>query len=1190
MSQDHSARLAFSSIAVTGAATLYERAASLSSLDSSTAGWIAFIAFSVDQPGTLSFGDAWSEYPGDPRLGRNGGSFVISSERPADPAAYLEAVLKRVAELNRRAGFAYRYLFWGDPASPATTIATVAFVTTDVGKPGQVVGGSTTIATRNVGVVIANSAHIDGDVATSSIRFAANGSADIVLLASKYAPRTIDTLDTDVMVALDGPNPGTLAFGMTLSVATDPRQDDFTLLDVGLKYFTERGGRIKSLRYPVFGPTVDGSTVPFDVSYDPLRPLDHGRTCFTFRHGIEEDGSGQGDCEAMESALRDEFVHAVQLVPQRGASQLVLQEDRVSIGSGTAAQRDFYYMVPAGPFKLRSGGSTPPATRMMCGMSPLESVVFDPPGSILTFHPDGLAFSPLLADATGSSDAPRLTDRYRTAWATVTARTSEPVGPAPTYLSQATGAALYGHGENPDVPYLEHRETPAAVLRDSSVTGSFPIAAYSRLILGGHPDGFTAEDTARLERDVLSVERRARIQIAGSRPTRDTVASPSLNTDGPSTVMTPQGFVVELDGDGGWQRLHLAQTLSLPDPERGSPTTKALSLESVDDVLRGAFQANQQFLVITEPKLPWKLAPEMDGVVAANNPATTVFANELRPQGWPFRIRVGGATDPGDYRNVLIFKFCDGSIEDRIDDVARWTAAEEFNSDPAELASWLRAYIDSAKQLAAGPDSAYFSRFVDAVTSPTWRGILALRVDVDASALPPELRGLAAGIDLDAFNAHHLGIDLSFVDTSGGGLVAHGSSSLFATVFYEDPAYAAGLAGGANPDLPIPVPGNGDYAFRVLSLKTLFVNAEIAAFASKSQVTLNRIFGDLVGGLTLGGQPAPSNSLVLYGTYEDHDGVGVYSFGTDADARFLLVSNLWRGIQTVRATFSTLRSPISGTVLSRFSFRGFLDFARVFTDDGTTRTPFDLLSFGGDGNKVSPSGTGLPFSEMHLDMSFDTSSPATPSFAFEIDQMGFAPTTEQARPDSLYARLPLALTGITSGTSAPSDLGYLSVNALGLPTEPLGDEWFGLTYSLGLGNPGALASPGAFTARLLLAWAPLSQGNGYRLALGLTLPGSSGTARAFSLQGVIKVTVDRILLYRDPASATFVLRLTNVALSLLGVSLPPGTSTALIIFGNPDPGQRDTVGWYAAVNREKKPKPPTLAAMPRSGDDSIGEG
>lgn len=1134
--------------------------------------WLAFAVLQTDQPDTLALADAWGNYLGNPSKQDNGGLFIVGSAAPPDPSAYLQALVKAVAALNAgMGGWAYRYLFVGDPtsATPGACPGRLPFSTTSASGPGTV-QRTTTIALNTVGIQIGQGVQIFFDPGVTGLRLHQLGAATIQLVANKYNPSNISTLTSDVTLPFEGALPGAFGFTMTLAYSSQPGNDDFTRLDAGIKYFAARGGRILSQRYPLFGPPIDGKPVPMQVHLDPLHPLDGSRSAFIFA------GDGTA-CVPMESALRDGCLHPVRLVPQPGASRLVFQRDRVTFKASDQTQVDSFFLAPAGPFGLAAGVSTPPAAEMMGGFSPIETISFDPPGSVIRFFPDQPGFSPLLSDGADASDA-RLTSAYTTAWATVDA--ADPVKGAPLYYSQPQGAPLYAQGAGAgNAPiYLEHQAVPACALTDAMGDAAFPLVPYASLALGAHPDGFTSDDVRDLEIHAIAVERHARIQAHGGPASAGVVPGPSAAPlpPIPSRVTTPQGFLVDLGSDGSWKRVHLAQTVWSPDPAKVAPTTTTLALDTVDDTLRGAFQTNQQMLVVTNPKAPWTLAPTSDA------PTGTQFEDSLAPQGWPFNIAVGTGSNPGDYRNVLIFKFCSGALEQRIADPTTWTAADQFNDDPGDLSAWLATYIDQAKQLAQGPDSAYFARFVQAVTDPAWQGILALRTDVDASALPQDLRGLTAGIDLSLFNAHHLGVDISFVQPDGSGsLSADGNSSVFATVYYVDPTYAAGLAQGAPPELPVPVPGTNPFAFRVLTLKALFDNAALTAFSSKLQITLNQLFSENVSLLTLDGVRAPSNSLVLDGTYENHDGVATYVFGTHADARFLLVSNLWRGVEITGASFAVEQAPVSGTVVSRFAFDGYLDFAMLQTADSGGTDDYDLLSFGGTGTSTDPAGTGLPFGNLHVDMQFDTASPNTPSFAFRIDQITFAPSVGNSRDGSFYGRMPVTLTGLINGTGGIADRGYLPVDLPNLPTMPLGDSWIGLTYTLDLGTAGALAAKAGFTANMLVAWGPRSQGSGVRVAVGLALPGASPTSRALSLQSVLKLTIDRILLYRDKTADTFVLRLSNLLLSLLGVKLPPGTSTAFILFGNPEPGQRDAIAWYAALNREKKPTPtPTPPPAP----------
>ena len=73
---------------------------------------------------------------------------------------------------------------------------------------------------------------------------------------------------------------------------------------------------------------------------------------------------------------------------------------------------------------------------------------------------------------------------------------------------------------------------------------------------------------------------------------------------------------------------------------------------------------------------------------------------------------------------------------------------------------------------------------------------------------------------------------------------------------------------------------------------------------------------------------------------------------------------------------------------------------------------------------------------------------------------------------------------------------------------------------------------------------------------------STATQPEFSLPAI---TLDRYFL---GAPRTYTLRLRDFALRLLGLSFPSGHND-IVLFGNPDQGSTDKVGWYAAYSREK---------------------
>src|SRR5690606_20225651 len=106
---------------------------------------------------------------------------------------------------------------------------------------------------------------------------------------------------------------------------------------------------------------------------------------------------------------------------------------------------------------------------------------------------------------------------------------------------------------------------------------------------------------------------------------------------------TPQGLLATVPQFGlDWQSVLLAKSQS-----KGMD----YNLEFADGVtkeLRDALQSNQLFMVATEA------AP------------LGTFLNKITIADWPFTINVGKGSDKGNFGNIVIFKFAEGSIEERV--------------------------------------------------------------------------------------------------------------------------------------------------------------------------------------------------------------------------------------------------------------------------------------------------------------------------------------------------------------------------------------------------------------------------------------------------------------------------------------------------------------------------------------------
>jgi len=1167
--------------------------------------YLYFIAFDPDAPTPLSLQDSWEKYPGNPIGQKNGGTYVFTKALPG--SGFLGRLIAYIQTFNRQFNFAYRYFFWiAAPNSAALDAQWCAFVTQ--GEPGNVTGSlvkAAALSLRNLYLVMEAQVRLTPNFDKAYFEFSKNILALIWLENREIAPVTIGEFGSSATLLLDD-LAGGFRYNLTMVANNGPNPDDFTRLMVGLKYFYTRDSRTVSQLYPIFGGPLDQKPLAFLAGFDPLHALAHDRTYFTFS---TPEGSTPSP---LEVRYRTDFGQKLSLQPASGISKLVLQPDRVTVQDPHKPQIEAYHVAPSGPFEVNVINPSPAEVQnlpqLICGLSGLETVSFSKPqlsgapavqpGDIVTFHPDQPAqasqfpYQDVSLDSSSGdpinckAPRPAITRDLTTSWLTITKPPG--TGRDPVYYAQPDGSSLYAIGKgtgqfNP--AYLGYFQPVTALLKSAEWKDSFPLAPYA--LTKVDPNGFdvfSPEDVRNFEFQILAPQRRAVIQKLPQNPAEIQLTTTARGDADVTPGTTLQGLLADVNSDGSWARLLLA---SLKEPE-----AYALQFRNLNPTLQAAFQTNQMFLVVTQPDPCWKLSQSPAGFTCDQQ---TTFDNFVKLESWPFQINTGFGNVLGDYRNVLIFKFCDGKLSDRVKNPRKWTNPCAFNSqEPGNLdavSQWLQDYIRDARMNAAqGSDAAYFQHFIDIVDSPGWQGILALRVTVNLTEFPRELQGLLAGIDLNNFSAHHLGIELAYIKDQEGVLQPEGNSSLFGLIYYIDPAFREQLAAEGSPMMPVLASSDADYDFKVLTLKVLFANSEIKDFASKTQITLNKLFDDLTSHVTTGEGPAISNSIVLDGSYENHDGQGVYVFNTTTVNKFWLDSNLWNYVEFVKAQFSTLNNQTSAAndVQARFTFWGFLNFQE--------QKGFDAISFGSEtGQAETDLHQGLSFSNLFLEMAFNVETPSQVTYGLTTDQITFSPAQSTARRDSLYQHFPINIIGMLRGTAEklPAQQGYLKVTTNQLRSTPLAVAWYGFAFDLNMGTPGALAASVGFSSQLFIGWSPGSSGEAYRTFIGIKLPGAGGgEAKTFSLQGVLRLTIQAIQLFKTvgpDGGPAYMLRLTNILLSILGISFPPGTSTLFFLFGDPRAGSaRNSLGWYAAVNRE--PKPPLAIEAPRLPPPTVSAG
>jgi len=542
---------------------------------------------------------------------------------------------------------------------------------------------------------------------------------------------------------------------------------------------------------------------------------------------------------------------------------------------------------------------------------------------------------------------------------------------------------------------------------------------------------------------------------------------------------------------------------------------------------------------------------------------------ELVIEGWRFRLSPSLWRDQLSNPPVLIVKYSSGSLYDFVQNTDAWAWPEVASLGGSITATkeLLNDILDSAiAEVAAQGSASNLAGFVtDIALNPSWTGVLMFNANVPFSSVPPELAGLAAGIEADQFRAHHVGISVTPVklDESNRSL-AQAASSIFGLINYSQLEDIAHI--------------DADFGFKVLLLQVLFVNTAIADFAGRIELFINRLFGEQV---TLY-DSEHYNNLILNGSYQRQGGTGHYVFATDAVSTFgsdaagkggsssqvVLLSTEIDQAQFVTASRDTSSD---STVHNRFLLQGKLRFA------GLNR--FDAFSFGPtlDRNGVRVADGYLVFSSVSVDMDVPINAPDEPVFRFNLDEISFDPATSQARASSFFQRFPLQVAGLVQGTAGepPRQLGYLPLTTP-LTQPGLAGPWFGLLLALDLGTLGALSSAPALTATLLAAWSPA--GDQHQVNIGLKLPGVESARSLLPIQGVLDLGFAAIELTADGATASppdpaYVLRFRNFYLRFLGWKFPPGQNT-IALFGNPEAASqsiatdRGALGWYAAYAKE----------------------
>ncbi|SDG68504.1 hypothetical protein [Paraburkholderia phenazinium] len=1153
--------------------------------EAGSVGWAGYlVTASVSLPATIGLTDSLS--------GPYNGAYIFCVDRPAildtDPAGFAEqlsAYIKSSITANRA-------FFWLQ-SSTAPYFGTFANYGFQFGQ-----SFNNYVVNTNMNAVLG--ANLIFNVQSSLVMTVDEANAQLLLsyplttnpLINLQTGKTIIVAATNVRmgVPVAGQSTGCAVFNASLSTATvfagAPKG-----LQLGLQYAYYDGAQDQTLFFPVFALGAMPATLAAQLVVDPSDPINIVVGGAALAAGYLRSGMLLSGAPALPSAYVNQQGNALTLTPVGANVDNVTPPARaggfafasLSPLASTAASRNLY-LTPTGTSQVATASVAAGAQiGLLGGLFGSEAVVFPSYSSsaeqncLLCFVPSQAAYAPTFPFAPASLQQsgsgtlqPRLTDAYQTAWATLL-----PSGGAPTvYQAQPEGSPLYGvtAAQQNDVPPILG-STPPFLPFTGSTAAPFPLIAYSLTpttsasakTLTDYESQIVAPTRKQIISSQASATNLARSAVRKARHLGAKDASLQYST-------SPQGFLVTSDpATGAYLNVLLGQS------SNGAGGYLPFSFaQPVSDALESALQTNQLFLVAVNPV----------------NLGTFNSTSEIA--GWTFSAQVGHGVSPSSYANVLILKFCSGSLVERVTNPNQWTAPQDFSLAPdtaestasiayAGLAQWLQAYLADAiaKAQPAQPSARFYENFATLVQDPNWNGVLVLNADLSVSDLPPEIAGLAAGIDFSRFAAHHFGFTVSRVladPTATPPLHMDGESSFFGLIDYEQPAYQQNIDNNVDPNVPVAVPVSGDFQFTVLLLQALFENTRLADFESRVQLSVATLFGSTVTQTVSNAVPGvsdgakmPGNAVVLVGSYVaqsgDDSSAGSYVFQQTQTTVFQLNSNVLQAVAFDHVQFNTLSSDADTTV-SRFIVWGDLDFVTLDATDGTG---FDVLSFGSAaGTPALQLGAGLSFSNFTITLSSPNATPNVQTFAVSTSNLNYDLSSSTARENGLFKGFGLQLKSfITAGPNEmPANYGFLPVTSpLNLTT--LSYPWQGVVYRVTMGGPGALASAAGFDSDLLLAWASSGTAGSTQtpVFVGLSLPGASPGAKLFSLQGVFKVAVGSISLIRQQIAGSerygYCLRLDDIAVKILGIAkLPPDATIQFFLFGDPD--NTGSLGWYAA--------------------------
>lgn len=530
--------------------------------------------------------------------------------------------------------------------------------------------------------------------------------------------------------------------------------------------------------------------------------------------------------------------------------------------------------------------------------------------------------------------------------------------------------------------------------------------------------------------------------------------------------------------------------------ERGMVNPPDMRFETVDKELRHRFQEKELLCVISDP-LKFAEAEPTGFDIAIEDGVRFLFM----PKNWRTQ---------SDSPTMVIFKYAGAKN------------IEEALSDNTVFQSMLdNAYTgEDDKKVKEG-----YEDFINAVTDIQFRGILALNVPVTLEGMPPEVQFLLTGVPMERFYASFLIIKAGKPDTCNNEIVLEKSG-------------ITGLIDYVSEDKLFYTQTPPDYDYLTREIHIQIKDSRIASFYSASEVLVNRLFE-----APAAAQDNPDgNCMILQGHRVEKDGAYVYQYSLQQSVCYELsgsgIDKVW-----IREMSLTVGEHLEGT----FSMAGTLVCQEI--------AGVDLLGYGDEESQ-----NGLPFEQLVLKMkeaeSADQAKVMSMEYGLLYFDSGKAAIREGSFPSVFAASFDSLL--IETGGENPEKKGYAPISApisQGIPAS----SYQGFVWNIPVGSLGDMSGQSGLILQMLTAFWMGEEGK-TEYYVGIKLPGAL-SGDNIRLQGIFKLGFGSLSLEKkedEDSKITYLIRLHNFHLEVLGASFPKGGSDIYLFSNGKD------VGWYAA--------------------------